>query len=328
MIPVITLGEALIDFIPVNPGDTLAEAPAFSRQAGGAPANVAVQVARLGGKARFIGKVGADAFGYFLEKTLKKEGVDTSCLLKTEEARTALAFVSRVEEDENPFTFYRDPAADQLLKPEEVNPKALGARAIFHFGSVSLSSEPSGSATRQAVKIAREKGALISFDPNIRPPLWTSMKVAREEIQSLLPQAHLVKISRSELFALTDQNGRNPEVLAKQLRETHDIPLLIVSLGATGCLYVSAHGSGTIPAPRVEVVDPTGAGDSLTGSLLYRISREDLSPNEFMRNLTDAAWLEDQLRFAVTVASHSITRQGAIASYAGQADLESLGLSE
>lgn len=325
MIPLFTLGEALIDFIPTDRNVPLSEATTFSRQAGGAPANVAVQAARLGGDARFIGKVGTDAFGHFLIRVLQDNGVDTSHVRQTDEAQTSLAFVSQVEEDENPFTFYRDPAADQLLRPEEVPASALSSPGIFHFCSVSLTTEPVRSATLHAVETARSQGLLISFDPNIRPPLWTSLDAAKAQIRPLLASAHLVKVSRSELQVLMDTDSEDVETWGRRLLDRYEIPLLIVTLGSEGCHFVTPEISGTVSAPRVQPVDPTGAGDSLAGAMLYRLAAQDVTPQMLAEQCRNRSWVEEHLRFAVRIASHSTTGYGAIASYAGSDDLDRLG---
>ncbi|MDR6227450.1 carbohydrate kinase family protein [Desmospora profundinema] len=326
MIPLFTLGEALIDFIPTDRDVPLTEAATFSRQAGGAPANVAAQAARLGGDARFIGKIGNDSFGDFLIRVLKDSGVDTTHVLQTGEARTSLAFVSQVEEDENPFTFYRDPAADQLLQPEEVPGESLTNPGIFHFCSVSLSSDPVRSATRRAVDTARRHGLLISFDPNIRPPLWPSLDAAKAEIRSLLPSAHLVKVSRSELMELMDTRSDDVEAIGRRFLEQYENQLLIFTLGSQGCLFVTSEGTGMVQAPAAHSVDPTGAGDSLAGAMLFRLSEQNVTPQKLAQWCNQHSWVEENLRFAVRIATHSTTGYGAIASYAGKADLARLGL--
>ena len=177
---VITLGELLIDFVSTRAGVSLEEAPAFEKAAGGAPANVAVGTARLGVTSAFLGKVGEDAFGRFLARTLKENGVDISGLCFSREARTMLAFVSLQASGERDFEFYRSPSADILYTPEEVHTALLQQARVFHFGSISLISEPSRSATLYAVETARQAGALISYDPNLRLNLWADEHAARE----------------------------------------------------------------------------------------------------------------------------------------------------
>jgi fructokinase len=179
MLDVIACGELLIDFVSTDSGITVAQAPAFQKAAGGAPANVAVGIARMGYRAGFAGQVGDDPFGHFLVDTLAEAGVDTSGISFTSEARTALAFVSLRADGERSFVFFRHPSADMLWRPEDVNEAYVANTRIFHYGSISLIGEPSRSATLLAVECARRAGALISYDPNLRLALWPSANRAR-----------------------------------------------------------------------------------------------------------------------------------------------------
>ncbi|NJN45291.1 MAG: hypothetical protein HC808_00970 [Candidatus Competibacteraceae bacterium] len=188
MADAICLGELIIDFVPTVTGTDLLEAPAFKKAPGGAPGNVAVGLVRLGVKSAFMGKVGDDAFGHFLAKTLRDAGVDVSPLRFSKEARTALAFVSLRADGDRDFMFYRHPSADMLFTPEEVDGEAISKAKLLHFGSISLISEPSRSATLHAVEIAQDQGCLISYDPNLRLPLW--------------PDAGLWHLSPGQLFLL------------------------------------------------------------------------------------------------------------------------------
>jgi fructokinase len=180
MVDVVTLGELLIDFVSTESGVSLVEAPVFQKAPGGAPANVAVGVARLGARSGFIGKVGDDDFGHFLAQTLAQNGVDTSALRFSHQARTMLAFVSLRADGERDFMFYRHPSADMLLRPDEIDRAYVGAARIFHYGSISLISEPSRSATLAAVETAVERGVLVSYDPNLRLNLWSSREQPRD----------------------------------------------------------------------------------------------------------------------------------------------------
>ncbi|MGC8781714.1 MAG: PfkB family carbohydrate kinase, partial [Anaerolineae bacterium] len=203
MFDVIACGELLIDFVATQAGVTLAQAPAFVKAAGGAPANVAVGVARLGYRAGFMGQVGDDDFGHFLADTLAEAGVDTAGLRFSAEARTALAFVSLRADGERSFMFYRHPSADMLWRPADVDAAYAASTRIFHYGSISLIGEPSRSATLTALGHARAAGALISCDPNLRIHLWPSAAAARAGILDGLGHADLVKVSREELAFLT-----------------------------------------------------------------------------------------------------------------------------
>ncbi len=205
MLDIIACGELLIDFVSTESGVSLAQAPAFVKAAGGAPANVAVGVARLGYRAGFMGQVGDDDFGHYLADTLSANGVNTDGLCFSSEARTALAFVSLRADGERDFMFYRNPSADMLWRPEDVAGNYAASTRIFHYGSISLIGEPSRSATLEALESARSGGALISYDPNLRMPLWRDPIRARNGILDGMAYADLVKVSEEELFFLTGQ---------------------------------------------------------------------------------------------------------------------------
>ena len=205
MFDLIACGELLIDFVSTQSGVTLGQAPAFQKAAGGAPANVAVGVARLGYRAGFLGQVGDDDFGHFLADTLAETGVDIGGLRFSAEARTALAFVSLRADGERSFMFYRHPSADMLWRPEDVDAGYAASTRIFHHGSISLISEPSRSATLAALEHARGGGALISYDPNLRLALWPAAEAARAGIMAAWPYADLIKVSEEELAFLSGE---------------------------------------------------------------------------------------------------------------------------
>ncbi|KAJ6371826.1 hypothetical protein OIU77_002192 [Salix suchowensis] len=200
---IVSFGEMLIDFVPTVSGVSLAEAPGFVKAPGGAPANVAIAVTRLGGKAAFVGKLGDDEFGNMLAGILKENGVIATGISFDTGARTALAFVTLRADGEREFMFYRNPSADMLLRPEELNLELIRSAKVFHYGSISLIVEPCRSAHLQAMKVAKDAGALLSYDPNLRLPLWPSEEEAREQIMSIWDQADVVKVSDNELEFLT-----------------------------------------------------------------------------------------------------------------------------
>jgi len=204
---IITLGELLIDFVPTVSGVTLIEAPAFKKAPGGAPANVAVGLSRLGVPTGFMGKVGDDAFGHFLAQTLEQAGVDISALRFSAEARTALAFVSLRADGEREFMFYRHPSADMLYAPDEVDGDYIRSAHILHYGSISLITEPSRSATLCAVETAKAAGLRISYDPNLRLNLWPNAEAAKRGLLSGWPLAQVIKVSEEELAFLTGADG-------------------------------------------------------------------------------------------------------------------------
>lgn len=302
MADAITLGELLIDFVSTESGVSLIEAPAFQKAAGGAPANVAVGLARLGVSAGFVGKVGDDDFGRFLAQTLAHNGVDTSALRFSDEARTMLAFVSLRADGERDFMFYRHPSADMLLHPEEIDLDYISAAKLLHYGSISLISEPSRSATLVAVEGAIERGLLISYDPNLRLNLWPSAEAARQGMLTGWGFADVAKVSREELTFLSGENEL--EAAAEALWHER-LRLLVITEGRDGCRYVTAEGQGRVPGYQVHTVDTTGAGDGFVAGLL-----SGLLGNE--RAWESTSELESVLRFANAVGALTTTRRGAI----------------
>jgi fructokinase len=299
---VVCLGELLIDFVPTVTGTSLIDAPAFKKAPGGAPANVAVGLARLGVPSAFMGKVGDDPFGHFLAQTLADGGVDTSPLRFTEQARTALAFVSLRADGEREFMFYRHPSADMLLTPDEIDEATLRRAKALHFGSISLIGEPSRSATLHAIEVARAAGCLISCDPNLRLALWPDRAAAREGLLLAIGQAQLVKISDEELRFLTGSD--DPSAARDQL--WHDrLELMVVTLGSAGCVYFTPAGEGVVVGFGVAAVDATGAGDGFVAGLLQGIIAD--------RGLAgEPARLRELCRFANAVGALTTTERGAI----------------
>jgi len=299
---VITLGELLIDFVPTVSGVNLVEADAFKKAPGGAPANVAVGLARLGVSSGFMGKVGADAFGRFLEKTLDEAGVEVAALCFSEEARTALAFVSLQADGERDFLFYRHPSADMLYAPEEVDEAYIRTARIFHYGSISLISEPSRSATLKAVNCGRENGLLVSYDPNLRLNLWPSAEAARAGILEGWPLAQVIKISAEELAFLSGAHEMDAGVEGLW---HPDLQLLVVTLGRDGCRYYTPAARGFVPGFRVSPVDTTGAGDGFVAGLLKGLCEH---PGAWRRENV----LREICRYANAVGALTTTQRGAI----------------
>ncbi|AVX29983.1 fructokinase [Carboxydocella thermautotrophica] len=316
---IVCIGEALIDFVPAVSGQALRDVETFSKKAGGAPANVAAGIAKLGGKAAFIGKVGADEFGRFLEKTLAELGVDTSGMLFSEEANTGLAFVSLRADGERDFLFYRRPSADMLLRPEEIREDLLARARIVHFGSGTLINEPAASATLAAVKRAKELGALVAFDPNLRLNLWPSAEMARERILAALPLADLVKVSEEELEFLSGHAGENREAACQQLLAAGP-RLVVVTLGAKGALLCSREQVLQLNGFEVTAIDTTGAGDAFWAAFLTRLE-EMLVTGRQLSGLTEGEW-QEVLTFANRVGALTTTRPGAIAAIPTRAEVE------
>ena len=301
---VIALGELLIDFVPTVSGVTLIEAPAFKKAPGGAPANVAAGLAKLGVSAGFMGKVGDDAFGHFLAQTLQGVSVDTSGLCFSVEARTALAFVSLRADGEREFMFYRHPSADMLYTAEEVDTEYVRSTKVFHYGSISLIGEPSRGATLRGIEAAKSAGALISYDPNLRLNLWPSAEAAKEGMLLGWPFAQLIKVSEEELAFLADTDDL--EAAARELWHP-DLRLLVVTLGKAGCKYVTPAFSGSVSGFAVKSVDTTGAGDGFVAGLLKGLLAHPHADG-------DEAQLRTICRYANAVGALTTTERGAIPS--------------
>ena len=305
MADVICLGEALIDFVPTVTPTTLIDAPAFQKAPGGAPANVAVGLARLGTPSAFMGKVGDDAFGRFLARTLADAGVDIAPLRFTDEARTALAFVSLRADGDREFMFYRHPSADMLFAPEEVDLVALRAAKVLHYGSISLISEPSRSATLHAIGAAREAGLILSCDPNLRVALWPDAAAARAGLRLAMQEAQIVKLSEDEVAFLTGSDDLATAARAGLWGERTE--LMVITRGPRGCVYLTPDRQGEVAGCPVEAIDTTGAGDGFVAGLLHGLVRGD--PTAALRS---DAGLRSLCRFACAVGALATTERGAI----------------
>lgn len=301
---VITCGEALIDFVSTVPGASLVDVPAFERAAGGAPANVAVGLAKLGVSSAFMGKVGDDPFGHFLSRTFAENGVDVSALRFSTEARTMLAFVSLSSEGERDFMFYRHPSADMLYSPDDLDPGYIRSAKVFHFGSISLISEPSRSATYEGIEIARNGGSRVSFDPNLRLGLWPSLEAAKREIMEAWPLCHIIKLSEEELEFLVDGAAGDTEERVRSL--WHEaLSLLVVTNGARGCSAFTHDFGVNVPGFRVPVRDTTGAGDGFMAGLLKGVVERHL-------DTAKRDELAELCRYANAAGAITVTRRGAI----------------
>ena len=312
---VAALGELLIDF--TQNGVSEQGNPLFEANPGGAPANVLAMLHRLGKRCAFLGKVGRDAFGDRLEAVLAETGIDTRGLRRDPRVHTTLALVHTLPGGDRDFSFYRDPGADVMLTPQELDRETLESCRIFHFGSLSLTGEPCRSATVRALEIARDAGALISFDPNLREPLWPDLNAAREQILWGLTQCHILKIADNELTFVTGETGcdRGAAVLRERFPQ---IRLLNVTLGAAGS---RAYYDGMrVIEPGLTlggVIDTTGAGDTFCGCVLAYVldhGLDGLSEDDLHR----------MLRFANAAAYLVTTRRGAIRSMPDPAEVEKI----
>ncbi|MFB0546760.1 MAG: PfkB family carbohydrate kinase [Anaerolineae bacterium] len=284
---IVCLGEMLIDMFPAELGRSLVEVSAFRPKPGGAPANVAVAAARLGARSAFIGKVGDDAFGRYLVDVLRQQGVDTRGMRFDEKARTTMAFIAMPDENTAEFVFYRNPGADMLLRADELDRQLLGETSAFHFGSISLIEEPSRSATVEAVYIARQAGALISFDVNYRPSLWNDPAEAHDRIMAMMPYVNLLKVNEVELALLA--GSEDLDAASKTLLEQGP-DLCVVTLGPKGSFFQVAEGGEHVPGFAVYTVDATGCGDAFTAALLCQLVgsadwRDQLSPAQLRKIL-------------------------------------------
>jgi fructokinase len=306
---IVCLGEILIDMFPAEIGRRLVEVSAFHPKPGGAPANVAVAAARLGAKSAFIGKVGDDAFGRFLLETLAQEQVDTRGLRLDPAARTTMAFIALPDPHQAEFVFYRNPGADTLLRPDELEQEQLQQTRAFHFGSVSLSLEPCRSATLAAARLAKEAGALVSFDVNYRPSLWPHPDEALSVIRNALPLARLIKVNLAELELLT---GSSDLESGSQTLLGQGLDLVVVTLGPKGSFFRSAQGSGHVAGFTVPTVDAIGCGDAFTAGLLTQLISLPLAEKGLPHRQLSPERLHQILRYANAVGALTATKQGVI----------------
>ena len=314
MYDVIALGELLIDFTSSAPSGQ--GNPQFEANPGGAPCNVLAMLARLGRRAAFVGKVGDDLFGRMLKGSIVEAGIDAGALVLDPAAHTTLAFVQNAPDGDRAFSFYRDPGADELLTPEELPESALRSAGIFHFGSLSLTREPSRAATRRAVALAAEGGAVVSFDPNLRPSLWKNLDAAREEMLWGCSVCQVLKVAEEELSFLTTEEDLEAGA-AKLRRDFPNIRLLLVTKGKEGSTAFWREHQVSRPGFPVEAIDTTGAGDTFCGCCLHHILEWGLE------NL-DEERLGEMLSFANAAAGLVTTRKGALRSMPEEAEVRRL----
>ncbi|MFA5006553.1 MAG: carbohydrate kinase [Candidatus Izemoplasmatales bacterium] len=300
----LAIGELLIDFSGNRPG-TIESVDAFVRHPGGAPANVAVQYARLGGQAKLITKLGEDMFGDFLRSVMEKNGVDCGAIVRTAEAHTGLAFVTLAEDGERDFVFYRHPSADMLLRPEEIDPADFRERDILHFCSVDLVDAPVRAAHDRAIGLAIQRRMLVSFDPNLRFALWPDREELKRIVWTYLPYADVLKVGADEATFLT--GGADESSWQTLIRG--NVRLLVVTRGPDGATLFTRASRFDVPGIPVETVDTTGAGDSFIAAFLYSLVHSDVDRDRLER---DPEALRKALRFANRVASVVVTRYGAI----------------
>jgi fructokinase len=308
---VLSLGEALIDFIVSDEAPRLEDASVFVARPGGAPANVAVALARLGVPSAFCGVVGDDPFGRRLRSTLRAEGVDVSRLRSTPEAETTLAFAWKDEQDDGHFRLLR--GADALLAREDAERAGIEGLAAIVVGSVSLAAEPSGFAVKWAAALAVQKAVPVCFDVNVRPSLWPDLSAARDACRPILERAILIKLSLDDARALFASNAE-PETTVERLRSGPEAPIVVLTDGARGCWYASGrsdHPVRHVPAFAVDAAEPTGAGDAFTAALLSRLLASDWAPPD-----------DADIRYAAAAGALATTRPGALDGLPSRAELD------
>ena len=305
MLDVVALGELLIDFTCQSVDSD--GYPTMAAHPGGAPANFLAALAKLGAKTALLGKVGDDAFGKLLTATLEKAGIATHGLVVGEDVFTTLAFVTLDDTGDRTFSFARKPGADTCIRFEELDLRLIDEAKVFHFGTLSLTDEPARTTTQNAVAYAKKQGKLITYDPNLRKPLWRNLEEARNQLLWGLSQADVVKISDEEvdfLFGLGVEEG------AQHILDNFGVKLVFVTCGADGCFFQNAIARGHVPGlTGIKVADTTGAGDIFGGSAVWKLLQYPQSPDTL-----NAAQLRDVVAFACTVAGLSTTKPGGISS--------------
>ena len=298
---VIALGELLIDFT-MN-GQSEQGNNMFEACPGGAPCNVLALLNKMGKKTAFIGKVGKDQFGALLRDTITEAGIDASNLMVDENVNTTLAFVHTFPDGDREFSFYRNPGADMMLTADEVNPEVVKDTKVFHFGTLSMTHEGVREATKKAVETAKANGCLVSFDPNLRPPLWSSLDLAKEQMEYGFGKCDILKISDNEIQFVSGKEDYDEGIA--YLQETYNIPLILLTMGKDGSRAYYKGMRVERPGFSVKAIETTGAGDTFCGSSLNYLVDHDFE------NLTEEQ-LGEMLTFANAAAALVTTKMGAI----------------
>ena len=308
---VTALGELLIDF--TENGTSPQGNPLLEANPGGAPCNVLAMLERLGKKTAFIGKVGKDMFGAQLRKAVEEVGINTENLMTDKEVHTTLAFVHTYPDGDRDFSFYRNPGADMMLRKDEISQELIANSRIFHFGTLSSTHDGVREATRYAIELAKQAGCIISFDPNLRPPLWKSLDDAKREIEYGLTKCDVLKISDNEvefLFGTTDYDKG-----AALIREKYNIPLVCITLGKEGSrAYYKDLRVEAAPFLQEHTIETTGAGDTFCASMLNYVLEHGLTDLS-EKNLTE------MLTFANAAASLITTKKGALRVMPGRQEV-------
>ena len=307
---VIALGELLIDFAvsgQSEQGNSL-----FEACPGGAPCNVLALLNKMGKKTAFVGKVGEDQFGTLLRNTITEAGIDASCLVTDSTVNTTLAFVHTYPDGDREFSFYRDPGADMMLRTEEVDPDFIRQAKIFHFGTLSMTHDGVRAATKKAVRAAKDGGCLISFDPNLRPPLWSSLDLAREQMEYGFGVCDILKISDNEIQFVSGKEDFDEGIA--YLQGKYKIPLILLTMGKDGSRAYCRGMRVERPGFSVRTIETTGAGDTFCGSALTYILEHDFE------SLTEDQ-LGEMLTFSNAAAAIVTTKKGAIKAMPDRKDV-------
>lgn len=310
------IGEALIDFIPAESEKMLKDVGSFSPSVGGAPANVCGAFTRLGGKSHMITQLGADPFGDKIVQEFERYGIGTEHIIRTENANTSLAFVALKADGNREFSFYRKPGADMLYDAENIKQSWFKDLFALHFCSVSLGRFPMKQAHRVAIACAKKEGGLISFDPNLRFPLWESRQALYDAVWEFLPLAHILKISDEELLFLT---GKDQIEDALPQLFVGDVKLIVYTKGAGGAAAYTKQTCAQAEGQKVKAVDTTGAGDAFIGSFLYQLAAYDVTVDTI--GALEEETLRTYLDFSNRYCACSVQKAGVIASYPTMEDM-------
>lgn len=310
---VVALGEMLIDFAMSGQSDQGNNV--FEACPGGAPCNVLAMLNKLGKKTAFIGKVGNDQFGKLLRATIEDIGIESKALLSDDNVNTTLAFVHTFPDGDRDFSFYRNPGADMMLTEDEVDYEMIRQAKVFHFGTLSMTDEPVRSATKRALDVAKEAGCLISFDPNLRPPLWKSLDTAKEMMEYGFGYCDILKISDNEIQFVSGKEDYDEGI--QYLIDKYNIPLIFLTLGKDGSRAYYKGMRVEQPGFKVETIETTGAGDTFCGSAISGVLDKGLDA------LTEDD-LKEILTFANAGAALVTTRKGAIRSMPERKDVSEM----
>ncbi|WP_299203786.1 carbohydrate kinase [uncultured Amphritea sp.] len=316
---IISFGEALVDMLSTRINNQHSDGPeAFIKFPGGAPANVAAAVGKLGGRSYFAGKVGKDMFGDFMRESLQDANVNTDYLLSTSEANTALAFVSLDHTGERSFEFYRNPSADLFFQTAEFKSDWFSEPGIFHFCSNTLTHETIETTTNEGIDKAKKAGFMISFDINLRLNLWPNNRDPLEPIWQCIKKSDIIKLSAEELDFFCSNHDEN-DIINKMLFT--GVSLIIITDGGEKLRFYTQNRQGEISPPKVTMVDSTAAGDAFIGGLLFSLAKLNISSAGIFETLKIPELIEETLRFACRCGAHAVTKKGAFTSLPTHSDL-------